>query len=84
MRYRIVPLSLRVVPKAQVIGSPLDHDILLLKKKHNAVAYHRVREAQAANAIEVAFEATDMNLADILTKPLPGIRKKQLASRILW
>ena len=55
-----------------------------LKKKHNAVAYHRVCEAQAADIIEVAFERTKANLADILTKPLPGPRKKELASRILW
>jgi len=55
-----------------------------LKKKHVAIAYHRVREAQAAGIVRVAFEAGDYNLADILTKPLPGPRKRELASRILW
>jgi len=43
-----------------------------LKKKHNAIAYHRVREAQAADIIRVAWEPTDSNLADLLTKVLPG------------
>jgi hypothetical protein len=34
-----------------------------LKKKHNAIAYHRVREAQAAEIIRVAWEPTDSNVA---------------------
>ena len=55
-----------------------------LKKKHVAISYHRVREAQAAGIVQVAFESTDFNLADILTKPLPGPRKRELISRILW
>jgi hypothetical protein len=41
-----------------------------LKKKHNAIAYHKVREAVAANIIKVAHIRTHLNVADILTKPL--------------
>lgn len=41
-----------------------------LKKKHNAIAYHRVREAVAAGTIRVAWEPTDTNIADMLTKCL--------------
>jgi len=55
-----------------------------LKKKHVAIAYHRVREAQAAGIVEIAYEPTKTNLADILTKPLPGPQKHELAERILW
>jgi hypothetical protein len=43
-----------------------------LKKKHNAIAYHRVREAQAVDIIQVAWEPTNLNLAFLLTKVLPG------------
>jgi hypothetical protein len=39
-----------------------------LKKKHNAIAYHRVREAVATGAIWIAWEDGKTNLADILTK----------------
>jgi hypothetical protein len=39
-----------------------------LKKKHKAIAYHRVREAVAAGMIRVAWEPTDTNIADMLTK----------------
>ncbi|MGH7974026.1 MAG: Ty1/Copia family ribonuclease HI [bacterium] len=55
-----------------------------LKKKHNAIAYHRVREAVAANMLRIAKEDTSTNLADLLTKSLPGPRLKQLCERILF
>jgi len=41
-----------------------------LKKKHNAIAYHKIREAVAAGIILVAHIGTKINFADILTKPL--------------
>ena len=41
-----------------------------LKKKHNAIAYHKVREAVAACVIKVAHVRSNANVADILTKPL--------------
>ena len=40
-----------------------------LKKKHNAIAYHRTREAVAAGTIRVTKEDDKTNLADVLTKP---------------
>jgi hypothetical protein len=55
-----------------------------LKKKHNAIAYHRTREAQAAGIIRVAKEPGETNLADLFTKLLPGPRLRDLSSRILW
>jgi hypothetical protein len=41
-----------------------------LKKKHNAVAYHRIREAIAGNILRFVHIPSNKNLADILTKPL--------------
>jgi hypothetical protein len=55
-----------------------------LKKKHNAIAYHRVREAVAAGILHITKVHTTENLADILTKPLSGIPLKNLIQRILW
>ena len=55
-----------------------------LKKKHNAIAYHRVREAQAAGIVRIAKEDGETNLADMLTKCLPGPRLRELCSRVLW
>ena len=55
-----------------------------LKKKHAAINFHRVREAIAAGTIRVAKEGTQTNLADILTKPMPGSKMKELLAHILW
>lgn len=41
-----------------------------LKKKHNAIAYHRVREAVAAGVVQFVHIPTGDNFADCLTKPL--------------
>jgi len=41
-----------------------------LKKKHNAIAYHKVREAVAAGIVKVAHVRSKDNRADILTKSL--------------
>ena len=45
-----------------------------LKKKHNAIAYHRVREAIAANTIQFCHVRSEDSFADILTKPLANVK----------
>jgi hypothetical protein len=39
-----------------------------LTKKHNIIAYHKVRESVAAEAIRIAHEKGKNNLSDVLTK----------------
>jgi hypothetical protein len=55
-----------------------------LKKKHNSIAYHRVREAIAANILRVAWVQTGKNLADMLTKPLAGPKLHAFCEKILY
>ena len=55
-----------------------------LKKKHNAVAYHRIREACASRICRIAHEDGQTNLADMLTKSLPGPKLRTFIQRILW
>jgi hypothetical protein len=55
-----------------------------LKKKHNAIVYHRVREAATAGTIHLANEDTKSNVADLLTKSLPGPRLKELCAHVLF
>jgi hypothetical protein len=55
-----------------------------IKKKHNSIAYHRVREAVAAGILRTTKVHTSENLADLLTKPLAGPQLKQLIQKILW
>jgi len=55
-----------------------------LKRKHNSIAYHHVREAVAAGVVQIAKVHTSKNLADLLTKPLPATALKSLIQKILW
>ena len=54
-----------------------------LKKKHNSIAYHRIREAVAAGIIIIYFEASESNLADLLTKVLPANKREPLIQGLL-
>jgi hypothetical protein len=52
-----------------------------LQKKHNAICFHKVREAAAIGVIRVAKIDGTENLADLFTKVLPtATRKKYLES----
>jgi hypothetical protein len=60
------------------------HPESMLKKKHAAINYHRVREAVAADIIRLAWEDTKTNIADFLTKCLLGPALRINAGRVLW
>lgn len=90
LRYKLRMMGIEVDGSTSIFG---DNESVVrsasrpestLKKKHTSIAYHRVREAQAAKIVRVAFCLGETNLADILTKPLPGPRKKALIRHILW
>jgi hypothetical protein len=54
------------------------------KKKHNAIAYHRVREAQAARIVAILYIDGTANPADVFTKSLPGWNLRDLIRYIPW
>ena len=54
-----------------------------LKKKHNSIAYHRVREAVAAGIVIIYYESSETNLADLLTKVLSANRREPLIQGLL-
>ena len=56
----------------------------VLKKKHNAVAYHQVREAIAAGIVNFTHIPSDMNYADILTKPLDSTAFHKSVQKLLF
>jgi hypothetical protein len=49
-----------------------------LNKKHNAICFHAVQEAAAANWIRVGWEPTETNIADIFTKMLDTEQRRRL------
>jgi hypothetical protein len=58
----------------------------ILKKKHNAIAYHRVREAMAiaARIMMFAYIKSEKNERDVLKKPLSNEKFHYLMKRWLF
>ena len=54
-----------------------------LKKRHNALAYHKLRECVAADIIHIFHVPGKNNIADILTKPVDGTTFKHHRGRLL-
>jgi hypothetical protein len=53
-----------------------------LNKKHNAICFHTVREASAAQWVRVGWELTETNIADIFTKMLDTEQRRKLLLQI--
>ena len=57
----------------------------MLKKSHNAICYHRVREAQDAEVIRVGWIQGEYNRADLETKTtLSTKRRNKFVNGIMW
>ena len=65
-----------------VINTTLPSSVL--KKKHCAIGYHRVRESIAAGILRFAHIPSTENIADIMTKPLPNQQFHTLAKGIMF
>ena len=55
-----------------------------LKKKHNAIAYHKARQAAAAGIVQLVHISGTENLADILTKPVNTVQFNKLVKPVLF
>jgi transposase InsO family protein len=73
-----VPLLCDNQGAIRLIKNPEFHQ----RTKHIAVKYHFVRHQQLNGNIEVSYVSTENQLADILTKPLPGPRFILLRNQI--
>jgi hypothetical protein len=78
LRYKLRMLGVPVTEPTLMLGDNMS--VILnttipssqLKKKHNAIAYHRVREAIAGKIVKFVHIKSTENIADVLTKPLPN------------
>ena len=73
-----IPESANIfVDNESVVKSSMNPETTL-KKKHVSIAYHKARESFAANIITIYFVPSSENLADLFTKSLPVVRRKEL------
>jgi hypothetical protein len=56
----------------------------VLKKKHNAIAHHRVREAISVRIMRFAYIKTEENVSDVLKKPVSIAKFHYLMKRWLF
>jgi hypothetical protein len=56
----------------------------MLKKKHNVIAYHRVRECVAAEIVNFVHVDSISNLADCITKPLGAVAFWRVVKPLLF
>jgi hypothetical protein len=89
-RYKLRMLGVPINEPALLLGDNMSVVLnttlpsSMLKKKHNAIAYHRVREAIAAKITRFAHISSEDNFADVLTKPLPADRFHKLVKPLLF
>ena len=55
----------------------------VLRKKSNSIAYNYIREGSASDEWRVAYINTHHNVADLLTKPLGGEKRRYVIQRLL-
>ena len=65
-----------------MIKSATNHDAIL-KKKHCALSWHKVRECVAAGYITNRWIATNLNRSNLLTKALSGANLRR-ESELIW
>jgi hypothetical protein len=65
-----------------VLNTTVPSSVLL--KKHNAIAYQRVREAITARIMRFAYIKSEENVSYVLTKPLSNEKFHHLVKRWLF
>jgi len=90
IRYKLRMLGIPIAGPTSMFGDNLSVVINTtvpssqLKKKHNAIAYHRVREAIAGKIVRLAHIPSKDNVADLLTKPLANDLFQALMRKYLF
>jgi len=87
LRYKLRMFGIPIDGPANVFGdnksviTNATVPVSTLKKKHNSITYHRVREAVVSGVLKIAKVHTSENLADLLAKPLPATALKSLVQQ---
>jgi hypothetical protein len=75
IRYMLRSLEVSLDGSALMLGDNMSEVLnttvppSVFKKKHNAISYHRVREAFEARIVMFSYIKSEGNVSDVLTKP---------------
>jgi len=90
LRYKLrcfgVPVqgSLDILCDNQSVVTNLSVPTSVLNKRHNAICYHRVREAQAAGMVRVGWIEGEKNVADLFTKTTLSNESKRRFTQFIF
>ena len=90
VRYALQMLGINIEQTSTIYGDNLSMVLnttipsSVLKKKHNAIAYHCVREAAASHILQFKHVDSANNLADLLTKSVSEATFYALTKRCLF
>ena len=90
MRYKLRMLGVKLEDTSLLVGDNMSVVLnttipsSMMKKKHNACAYHKVREAIAGRIINFGHIDTKQNISDLCTKPLGNMDFHRLTSTYLF
>ena len=76
------PMDVYCDKEGVVLNSQLPESTL--KKKHLSIYYHFVCKCCAKQAARIAYVPTDKNLADLATKCLDQVKRKNIVSQLLY
>jgi hypothetical protein len=90
LRYKVRMMGVPIDGSANIFGN--NKSVIVsatvpsstLIKRHNAICYHRVREAVASKIIRITYIPSDQNLAYMLTKPLNECKLHERLKNILF
>jgi hypothetical protein len=89
LRYKLQMMGMTVDKPTFVFG---DNQLVLanttarastLKNKSDAIAYHFIQEGCVHDEWRTAYVNTNNNVADLLTKPLPGPKRSKFVQMLL-
>jgi hypothetical protein len=90
IRYMLLSLGVALDGPALILGDNMSVFLnttfpsSVLKKNHNAIVYHRVKEAIAARIMRFAYIISEKNVSDVLKKSLTDDKLYYLMKKWLF
>lgn len=78
----VLPITMYVDNQAAI--KMIENEIISARKKHLDISYKYLLETRKAHNISTQYISTDLQVADIMTKPLAKTRFSTMKNLIIW